>query len=275
MYVFSGFTPKTLPTNAAVWLLNAADGTGNGSGLTYRDMQVPRDETGPDSYYTPKYTSGTSAQEKALTRDLVKSDIAIRQYAKYGVPRNFVPVMSVGGDPVICVGLNENNDRQVVFAFELGDSDFALKGDFLILVRNLMNYSFPSVIDATTYNCGDVMNVNVVPGCENIVVTTPSGNSTTLDTVGNDVCEVELNETGTYTLRVKTVGSAETTLYAFAAVPESESRFEDGGALVLSGEREFNYSDGYYDELLAFFILIALLLLADWGIYCYEQYQLR
>ena len=58
MYVFSGFTPKTLPTNAAVWLLNAADGTGNGSGLTYRDMQVPRDETGPDSYYTPQIYLG-------------------------------------------------------------------------------------------------------------------------------------------------------------------------------------------------------------------------
>ena len=60
-----------------------------------------------------------------------------------------------------------------------------------------------------------------------------------------------------------------------SCVPETESRSQGGGTLILSGEREFNYSDGYYDKLPAFFIVICVLLLADWGIYCYEQYQLR
>ena len=183
--------------------------------------------------------------------------------------------MSVDGDALISAGLNENNNRQVVFAFRIGDSSFGMTEDFLILVRNLMNYLFPAVIEDTAYKCGDTMTVNVVPGCESIVVNSPSGKSTTLDTLGNDYCNVQLTETGTYTIIVKLAGSEDTSLCSFACVPEEESRSEGGGTLFLSGEREYKYSDGFYDDLLAFFILMAVLLLADWGVYCYEQYQLR
>ncbi|MDE6274156.1 MAG: hypothetical protein K2L87_03805, partial [Clostridiales bacterium] len=136
--------------------------------------------------------------------------------------------------------------------------------------------SFPSVNADTVYNCGDVMNINVVSGCEEIIVTTPSQNTTTLDTQDTDICELQLSETGTYKIEVKIAGNAtNTVLYAYACVPEAESRNEDGGELKISGTKEYNFSDGYYDELLAFFIAIALLLLAEWGVYCYEQYQLR
>ncbi|MDE7182558.1 MAG: VWA domain-containing protein [Clostridia bacterium] len=274
LYAFNGCTPATLPTNAAIWLINAVDGTGKGSGITFRDMQIPRDESGPNSYYTPRYTKGSSTQEKRLMKGIIGVDVAVREYARYGVPRSFVSVMKVGGDSLISAGLNENNDREVVFAFEIGKSNLGMLVDFNILISNLMNYSIPSVIDQTIYSCGDVMEVNVVPGCQSIVVTTPSGRSTTLDTLGNAVCEVNLTETGTYTLSVKD-NRGETKYYAYACVPEEESRSEGGGIFKLTGEKENVYSDGFYDSLLAFFIIISLLLLADWGVYCYEQYQLR
>ncbi len=211
-----------------------------------------------------------------LTKDLVRRRIAVRRYAQYSVPpRNFTSVLSVENDSIVFAGLNKNNDRQVVFAFRIMDSDFGMKDDFLILVRNLMDYSFPSVLSETSYVCGDTMAVSVVPGCEGIVLTSPSGKSSTLDTLGADVCEVRLGETGTYTLTVKVQGKDETKLYAYAGVPEEESRSAAGSSMLLEGEREYNYSDGFYDSLLPFLILIAVLIFADWGVYCYEQYQLR
>ena len=275
LYVFNGYAPEYLPTNAAIWLINAIDGSGRDTGITYRDMQIPRDETGPGSYYLTEYTKGSSTMEKNLTNGLIGRRIAIRQYARYGVPRNFTTVMKVGTDPVIAVGLNENNDRQVVFAFAIGDSELGLSDDFLVLVKNLTEYSFPSVINDTVYTCGDTMTVNVVPGCANITITSPSGKNTTLDTVDTDICDVHLTETGTYTLNVKLIAGDEMVLYAYAAVPAVESGAGADGFMLLSGERENNLSDGYYDELIAFFIVLALLILADWGVYCYEQYQLR
>lgn len=276
MYVFNGYTPEELPVNAAVWLIDAIDGSGGSSGVSFRDYAVPRDETGAGSYYVPTYTEGTSALEKMLTKDLVRRQLAIRAYAQYSVPsRSFTTVLNVGGDSVVFAGLNKNNDRQVVFAFRIMNSNFGMRDDFLILIRNLMDYSFPSVLSQTAYVCGESMAVNVVPGCEGIVLTSPSGKSNTLDTVGTDVCEVSLAETGTYTLTVKLRGKEETKLYAYAGVPETESRSAEGTSMLLAGEREFSYSDGYFDSLLPYFILLALLLLADWGVYCYEQYQLR
>jgi len=276
LYVFNGYTPAELPKNAAVWLVNAVDGSGKGSGVKFRGIQEPRDETGPSSYYVPQYSTGDSAQERQLKEGLVMREVAVRKYARYGLPRDFVSIMNVGGDSLISVGLNENNDREVVFAFEIGDSNLGMLDDFIIIVRNLMNYSFPSVIDDTVFDCGDIMNVNVIPGCQSIVVTSPSGKSTTLDTTDNAVCEYGLTETGTYSISVKLESSnEEQVIYAYSCVPETESRSEGGGAISLAGEREYEYSDGFYDKLIVYFVLILLLLLADWGVYCYEQYQLR
>ncbi|MCM1394000.1 MAG: hypothetical protein NC179_03810, partial [[Eubacterium] siraeum] len=275
LYVFNGYAPKTLPKNAAIWLVDAVDGSGKGSGISFRDYEIPRDSTGSDSYFTAKYTDGTSSLEKSLTKDLIKREVAIRQYAKYGIPRKFTSVLSTGGDTVVATGLNDNNDRQVIFAFKIGDSDFGLSEDFIILVRNLIEYSFPSVIEQSAYSAGDVMSVNVVPGCESIVVTSPSGKSVTLDTIGADVCEVLLDEVGVFTVSVKRSGSENTDINAYASVPLAESNPVGEGTLTLGGDRQYKRSDGFYDDLLAFFIAIALLLLADWGIYCYEQYQLR
>lgn len=272
MYVFNGYSPETLPRNCAVWLINAIDGKSNGSGISFRDKQEPRDE---DDYYTPNFTRDSSSQAKAFTKGLVKREIALKKYAKYGVPRKFTTLMENNGDPLISVGLNDNNDRQVVFAFKIGDSNFGMSEDFLILTKNLMEYSFPQIIEETSYNCGETLSVNVVPGCQNISVTTPSDSHLTLDTIDAAVCEVSLTETGTYTITVSIANQEDTVLYVFARVPEEESRSQGGETIYLNGTKEYNYSDGFYDKLLIFFILIVLLLLADWGIYCYEQYQLR
>ncbi len=89
------------------------------------------------------------------------------------------------------------------------------------------------------------------------------------------MCELQLDETGTYKFDVKLNSGDEMVSYAYAVVPKAESGAGAEGALMLSGEPERNLDDGYYDDLLAFFIVLAVLMLADWGVYCYEQYQLR
>lgn len=275
LYVFNGYAPASLPANAAIWLVNAVDGTENGSNVTFRDVQIPRDETGANSYYLTEYTKGTSSLEKTLTSGLIGRQIAVRKYAKLGVPRGFTSVMKIGTDSAVAVGLNKNGDREVVFAFSIGDSELGLSEDFLVLVRNLTDYSFPSVLVRTAYTCGDTATVNIVPGCTGITVGTPSGKNVTLDTTGQDVCDVQLTENGTYVFNIKLKTGGDMAMYAYAAIPSGEGGAEAAGAMLLSGEKENNLEDGYYDDLLAFFIVLAALILVDWGIYCYEQYQLR
>lgn len=284
LYIFNGYVPETLPVNAAVWLVDAIDGTLSGAGPTFRQYEEPRDLTGPNSYYKTKYSEGTSAQERLLLQNIPVSVIkdgkgeenrtVVRQYAQYTVPRNFTTILSTAdGDSLISVGVNGNGDREVVFSFRLGKSNFAGMAEFVLLVNNLMNYSFPEILEETSYVCGDSMVVNVVPGCQSIVVTNPLGKSTTLDTAGKDMCEVKLNVTGMYLVTVNKAGGTDE-LYAFAGVPASESGLEAGGSLALTGESSDGHKDGFYDDLLALFILISVFLLVDWGLYCYEQHQL-
>ena len=43
----------------------------------------------------------------------------------------------------------------------------------------------------------------------------------------------------------------------------------------LQGEKENNGFDGEYDPMMILFIALVVLFIADWGVYCYEKYQLR
>ncbi|MDE5667686.1 MAG: BatA and WFA domain-containing protein, partial [Clostridia bacterium] len=95
LYIFNGYVPETLPVNAAVWLVDAIDGTLSGAGPTFRQYEEPRDLTGPNSYYKTKYSEGTSAQERLLLQNIPVSVIkdgkgeenrtVVRKYAQYTV----------------------------------------------------------------------------------------------------------------------------------------------------------------------------------------------
>lgn len=64
LYVFNGYVPESLPSNAAIWLINAVDGRDNGCGISFRDVLTPRDESGAGSYYLTEYAEGTSALQR-------------------------------------------------------------------------------------------------------------------------------------------------------------------------------------------------------------------
>ena len=63
-------------------------------------------------------------------------------------------------------------------------------------------------------------------------------------------------------------------LYSSLPKEESATVYEvvDFG---LTGELHNEYSDGKYEELIIFFIILSVIFMADWVVYCYEQYQLR
>jgi len=45
--------------------------------------------------------------------------------------------------------------------------------------------------------------------------------------------------------------------------------------LSLQGELEDDYIDGIYDKLIILFIILSIIFILDWVVYCYEQYLLR
>lgn len=256
-----------LPKDGTVWLMNIA-GSVTDSGFTVQgEMTFAGSEV-----LTPSTSSSSTTQ--ALMDGLLGNDIHIKRYIKCGFYRNFTTVFSYQGNPVVFAGTNSHGGREVVFAFDLHDSNLPLLYDFSILMRNLVDYSFPNMVETTTYTCGDVAEINVIANCQSIRVESPLGNISYLD-IDSATAMLPLTEAGNYHITMTVAGSTRE-FNLFSALAEEERIPENTEAeLMLQGEKVTDGFDGTYDPIVVLFILLALFITADWMVYCYEKYQLR
>ena len=209
-----------------------------------------------------------------MIRGIEGDEIYISKYVKCSLYRNFTTLFSYKGNPIVFAGTNAGGHREVVFAFDLHNSNLPMLVDFIVMVDNLMTFSFPDVIEEVNYFAGDEASVNVIANCNSIRVQSPLGKVTYLNT-DLATATFPLSEAGTYTITV-TVSNIPSEFYIYSAVPEAE-RIPSPSAerIGLQGEASTDGFDGTYDPLMVLFICLALLFLADWMVYCYEKYQLR
>lgn len=175
---------------------------------------------------------------------------------------------------MIFAGTNSFGNREVVFAFDLHDSNLPLLADYMTLMRNLVDFSFPTVLEKTSYMCGEELEVNVIANCESIRVDTPLNNVAYLDT-GSAVGTMELSEAGTYTVTMMVNGTPRQ-FSVYAELQEAERiPVPEKETLQFVGGDDASGFDGIYDELIIFFVILLVIFIADWMVYCYEKYQLR
>ena len=267
LYIFDSYTPSELPTDGTVWLFGVSSSIDQ-SGFSVQD--VIEDETGIAATYPKNSTS----IYRTLTNGLLKNQIYVTKYYKYGLYKNFTVLLTHEGNPLIFTGLTDSGNREVVFAFDLHDSNVPLLLDYLTLSKNLLNYSFPIILEKSSYICGDIVELNVLSNCDSIRVETPNGNVSYLD-ISSEVTSYQTSEVGTHTIKVM-IGDKEKVFNIFVGLPLTEQYNSDEvTTLELQGVKENNYRDGIYDELIVLFIILAVIYMADWMVYCYEQYQLR
>ena len=267
LYVFDSYTPNVLPTDGTVWLFGVSSSIDQ-SGFSVQD--VIEDETGIAATYPKNSTS----IYRTLTNGLLKNQIYVTKYYKYGLYKNFTVLLTHEGNPLIFTGLTDSGNREVVFAFDLHDSNVPLLLDYLTLSKNLLNYSFPVILEESSYICGDTVELNVLSNCDSIRIETPSNDVSYLD-ISSEVTSYQTSEVGTHTIKVM-IGDQERVFNIFVGLPLDEQYSgEEVTTLELQGVKENNYRDGIYDELIVLFVILAVIYMADWMVYCYEQYQLR
>ena len=266
LYVFDSFSPTTLPDDGTIWLFGASTSIDK-SGFSVQDV-IENEEGLAGSY--PK---NSSSIYKTLTNGLFKEQIYLKKYYKYGLYKNFTVLLTHEGDPLIFTGLTDNGNREVVFAFDLHDSNMPLLLDYITLTKNLLDYSFPVIIEESNYVCGETVDLNVLSNCDSIRVENPKGVVNYLD-ISNEITSFVTTEVGVYKISVAN-GDKETVFNIFVNMPIEEQHSTEIGEFDLVGIKENNYRDGIYDELIILFIILAVIYMADWMVYCYEQYQLR
>ena len=267
LYVFDSYTPKALP-DGAVWLINATTSI-PGSGFNAKGKQS----------VDPAKKMVKSTSSKTSTRKLLEgvdgSNIYISEYVKYsGFYLKYETLFSYNNYPLIFTSENETGNRQVVMGFDIYKSDFAATVDFVILVGNLVEYCFPDVVDKANYTVGEEALINVLPNAENIKAYDPTGKELYVD-ASNTTALLNLTKIGTYTIKMQLSG-IETTYKIYSAANKEESdpnQTEEN--FLLTGELSRDKRDGFFDPVMILFICAAVLFIADWGVYCYEKYQLR
>ncbi len=256
-----------MPTDGSVWLMNIS-GSVESAGFTVQgDVSLKRGEL-------LEMSNSTSTAAKALLAGLKDNEIHITRYIKCSYYRNFTTLYSYQGYPVVFAGANENGTREVVFAFDLHQSDLPMLYDFSVLMRNLLNYSFPDMVDKTNFECGEIATVNMIANCDSVRVETPQGDVTYLNTeAATD--EIYLPEVGRYTITMTVAGTARE-FYIWSSLNEQErDPTQNGSGLSIQGDPSAEGMDGKYDPLTVMFMVLAVIFLADWMVYCYEKYQLR
>ncbi len=267
LYIFDTFTPTAMPMDGSIWLINplaSSDDLG---------FSVQGEVALPEAGVLQLSTDSTSTVQ-TLTKDMRGEEVHLTRYVKCGMYRKFATLMSIEGNPAVFAGTNLYGNRLAVFAFDLHDSNIAMRMDFVMLVRNLAEYSFPAVLEQNSFDCGDTVQINVLANTDSIRVDSPTGQVQYLSCQGA-VASFVPAEAGVYTLTV-TVSGSPRTFYLHAAIPEAERNpVIAEKELSLNGTQTAGGFDGTYDALILMFILLALLFAADWVVYCYEKYQLR
>lgn len=267
LYVFDCFMPDSLPEHGASWIVNPTKNLDK-TGFSVQDIISTE-----SAEEVVKADIKNETQEKLL-KYVSEDPISVNGYIKCGLIGRFDVLLTCNRNPVLFTGTDENGNRETVFAFDLHQADFAVLSNFVVLARNLLDYTFPKVLSGVSFYCGDTLSVNAPASCEEIRVDTPLGNVDYL-VAGSTAAEYRLAERGSYKITIKS-GEREWEYYVFAALPEEERvPAVHEQAFRIEGEAGGERRDGKYDSLLVWFILLAVVVAADWGVYCYEQYQLR
>ncbi len=267
LYVFEGYSPEVLPSDGAVWFVNPTASVSNAGFSVQGKVELPM----PSEL---KFSTSTSTRVQLLLQGTSKERIFVKEYVKCNFYRNFHTLLSYEGNPVVFAGTNSYDNREVVFAFDFHKSDFVLKVDYMVLLSNLLDYTFPAMLEETSYYCGESIPINVLANSKSIRVDTPSGGIAYLST-GSDLAEFTVTEVGTYKI-TQMIEGVPHIVYAYGNFPKAErAPMVNEETFVISGTPVEERRDGRYDSLVILFIILAAIFIADWAVYCYEQYQLR
>lgn len=267
LYIFDSCTPAALPGDGSVWLLNVTENIEQ-AGFSVQG-EVALTEAVPLTL-----TTSSASTARRLVEHMRGEAVHVYKYVKYGLYHNFTTLYSYRGQPLVFAGQNALGCNQVVFAFSLHDSNFTMTPDFIPFIDNLLSYSFPGVLDRVNYVSGEALEINVPAGCTEIRIEAPDG-TVVYPTSGIAAREYLLREPGAYTVSL-TVGGTLRRYRVFCEMQEAESAVTEAGtAFSLQGDAGEGGLDGKYDDLIFLMVLLSVIFIVDWMVYCYDKYQLR
>ena len=263
LYIFDSYSPNVLPNDGTIWLINTSKNIAS-SGFVVQNS-VSLKDGGKTVYEQEK-----SSLYNELTKDTKNNSVSINQYMKYGLYREFTTILSINKIPLIFAGNNDYGNREVVYSFDFQNTDFPLLYDYIVLMRNFLNYSNPSPLENLFYKVGEDINVNIVNDCSSVKVISPSNNISYLETNFSQT-SFSLDEVGTYQFDFLINNEIKTYKIYVEFDSEEGKIFDNQTSIDLINNSNNLKFDGILDNLFIVILLAAILFSIDWMWYSYEQ----
>ena len=227
-----------------------------------------------DNGATLSYTKLNTSIYNEITENLSNSSISVSKFKQYSLINAYATILYYESYPMVFAGNNENGNRQIVFSFDLHDSNLPLLLDYILLFNNMLTYSLPSICNQDSFMCGDEIKLNVLPNLSEIRINTPSNKSTYLS-IEDTVATYMLNEIGTYNIEA-TINDKIKVYKAYAAFNIGEQNpIIEIDSIELIGEKNDVSYDSSYDIQWVLFVILLILCLLEWEVYVYEQRKIR
>lgn len=265
LYVFDGYVPESLPEDGSVWIINP-DRAVEGISEPY---VVEGDAT---------LSAVAENEAPFLVEDMSPEAIQLSSYLKTELSGAWSTALYCGSDPVLFTKKSENGMRTTVLMFDIHDSNLPLLSDYVALVRNIIESSVPSLLDKTDYSIGDIVNISVLPNSLNLYVQLPDGAAERLN-VSGDYTAFSPQNVGVYTAVATLSNGGGQYCDFFVHIPSGESVYSAGDSVSVTlseasaSADEAGEGENALHELWFWLAAVMLaLLLAEWGLYYYEQY---
>ena len=268
LYVFDSFSPATMPEDGAVMMFGAPN-TVFGSGFTAGG------KVSVTAGATLGYAENESLLYQRLTRQLSRTrDIIVSKYQKYSLTENFTTILTLDNVPLLFAGRNASGQRQVIWAFDLHDSNLPLLYDYVVYMRNFVEYAKPRTMTAFDYEVGEEAIFSIPDEVKSLSITTPDGKTEPVLYAGDEEFAYPIEQVGAHLLTSTYEDGTTKTLNFYARINATEEDPQPvaEAAYGLAVKEDLVRGDGIWDKILPFIIAAALFFAGDWIMYTHEQY---
>ncbi|MBR4863110.1 MAG: BatA domain-containing protein [Oscillospiraceae bacterium] len=258
LYVFDCVAPQEYPQDGSV--------------LVFGTQMLPEGLTAGSTVTTGAALTMELQQQSDLFADLTLFNTAVTNYKGLHGNLFWKSLFFCEEEAVLATREMGNGLQFTVVSFDLRDSNLPMQTDFLLFMRNLVEYSVPAFLKDTDHTVGSSVTLTVMPGAEAIYVELPDDSIQALSTAAA-VTAVTVDAVGIYTAVMTTQDSGEYVDF-FVHVPESESRSVSLAELSLELPTDISQDAEDAISELWFWVAVIMLItvLGEWGWYYHEQY---
>lgn len=258
LYIFDGITPEEYPTDGSV--------------LVFGTENLPEGLRADESVTDTITLSMNNKLQSELFAGLSLNETVVSRFAPLSGNTFWNTLLYCEDDAVLATRKLSTGQHFSVVSFDIHDSNLPMQTDFVVLIRNLVEYSVPALLKDTDHTAGENIELTVMPAAEGIYVELPDESIRTLSSAG-DTTSFTAEDVGIYTAVMQTADGGEYVDF-FVHIPDGEVVSLPGGALEIevSADSGIEAEDAIAETWFWIAAFMLLVLLIEWGWYYREQY---